>query len=266
MTKRIVNIGILNLMPTVKETEKQLIKVLENEKVDVKIDFIYLSSKNYNKEKFKYIKKNYKSFSSIKDKYYDGIIITGAPLEHLDYEDVEYIDELKEFIDYSEKYSKSIIYLCWASQFGLKYLYNVDKYDLESKISGVYKHYIVNNTDLVKDMKEEFYVPQSRYCSINSLDVLNNKDLILVSKSLDSGIYIVESKDKKNIFFTGHAEYDLWTLDKEYHRDIDRGINPSIPKNYYKEDNPVNSPLYKWKYVGDKIYHNWIYYYLCDMI
>lgn len=257
-----VKIGILNLMPTLEDTERQFIIAFDNPVVQVDLDFIYLDTKKTDPEKLEYYKKYYRSFSEIKNEHYDGMLITGAPLEHISYQNVDYIEELKEFFKYTKNHVKSTIFLCWASQFGIQYFYGVDRFNLENKVSGLYEHYIVKETNLVKGFDDTFLIPQSRYCSLIENDIIKRKDLILVSKANESGVYIVESKDGSKIFLTGHAEYDLMTLDKEYRRDINKGLDILPPKNYYKDDNPDNEPLYKWHAHSTLLYHNWIYYYV----
>jgi len=257
-----VKIGILNIMPTLEDTERQLMVALDNPVVQVELDFIYLDTKNTDEEKNAYYRKYYHSFNEIKDKYYDGIIVTGAPLEHIPYNNVDYIEELKEFFKYTKTNVGSSIFLCWASQFGMQYFYGINRRNLEEKLSGLYEHYIVKETGLVKGFDDLFYIPQSRYCSLIESDIMTRDDLILTSKSNESGPYIVESKDGSKIFLTGHAEYDLFTLDKEYRRDINKGLDIQPPKNYYKDNNPNNPPLYKWHSHATLLYHNWIYYYV----
>ncbi len=257
-----VKVGILNLMPTLEDTERQLIIALNNPVIQIELDFIYLDTKNKDDEKHDYFTKYYKSFSEIKDTYYDGMMVTGAPLEHIPYANVDYIDELKEFFKYTKSHVKSTIFLCWASQFGMQYFYGVNRYNLPAKVSGLYEHYIVKETNLTKGFDDTFYIPQSRYCSLIEGEIVKRKDLILSSKSNESGVYIVESLDGSKIFITGHAEYDLLTLDKEYRRDINKGLEIDPPKNYYLNNDPNNTPLYKWHAHATLLYHNWIYYYV----
>lgn len=257
-----VKIGILNLMPTMEDTERQLIIALDNPVVQIELDFIYLNTKNANREKLSYYQKYYVSFEEISQDYYDGMIVTGAPLEHIQYMNIDYIEELKDFFKYTKKHVRSTIFLCWASQFAIQYFYGVNRFNLPEKVSGLYEHYIVSPSNLVKGFDDTFLIPQSRYCSLIEEEIIKKEDLKLVSKSNESGVYIVESKDGSKIFLTGHAEYDLWTLDKEYRRDINKGLDILPPKNYYKNDNPDNIPLYKWHAHATLLYHNWIYYYV----
>lgn len=257
-----VKVGILNLMPTLEDTERQLIEVLDTRLLQVELDFIYLDTKKVEDDKRKYFHQFYKSFEEIKEEHYDGIIVTGAPLEHLNYWDIDYFEELKEFFQYTKNHVTSTLFLCWASEFGLQYFYGVNRYQLKDKLSGVYEHYLVKKTDLVKGFNDYFFVPQSRYCSIIESELSDREDLILTSKSNESGVYIVEAKDKSKVFLTGHAEYELYTLDKEYRRDINKGLKINPPCNYYRDDDPNKEPVFMWKATATLIYHNWLYYYV----
>lgn len=249
-------------MPTLEDTERQLIEVLDTRLLQVELDFIYLDTKKADFEKKEYYQKYYRPFSEIKKEFYDGMIVTGAPLEHINYNNIDYIEELKEFFKYTKKHVKSTCFLCWASEFALQYFYGVNRYNLEEKLSGVYEHYIVKKTNLMKGMDDYFLVPQSRYCSIIEGEITEKKDLILTSKSNESGPYVVESIDGSKVFLTGHAEYDLYTLDGEYRRDINKGLKIKVPCNYYKEDDPSKEPIYSWHSTATIIYHNWLYYYV----
>ena len=265
-SKPYVKVGILNLMPTLEDTERDLIKVLDTKFLQVELDFIYLDTKKTNSDKLEYYQKYYTSFSTIKKEEYDGMIITGAPLEHLSYQDIDYIAELKEFFKYTKDHVRSSLFLCWASEFGLQYFYGVNRYNLEEKLSGLYEHYIVKKTDLVKGFDDYFYIPQSRYCSIVESELGDIDDLILTSKSNISGPYIIESKDKRKVFLTGHAEYDLYTLDNEYKRDIKKGLNINIPCNYYKDNDSTKEPMYRWHATSTLLYHNWLYDYVYSSV
>lgn len=257
-----VKVGILNLMPTLEDTEYQLIKVLDNPLMTIELDFIYLDTKKTDQDKIAYFKKYYRSFKSIKDSYYDGMIITGAPLEHIPYSNVTYINELKDFFKYTKSNVKSTLFLCWASEFGLQYFYGINRYYLASKASGLYKHYTISSTNLTHGFDDSYYIPISRYCSIIEADITKNNDLILTSKSNQTGPYIIESKDGSKVFLTGHAEYEVDTLKKEYERDINKGLDIKVPKNYFPSDDPSKKPNYKWHATSTLLYHNWLYYYV----
>ncbi len=248
-----VKIGILNLMPNKRKTEKDLIRVLTNPLINIDLDFIYLETK---KEK-KSLKKRYKSFSTIKNTYYDGMIITGAPLEHLNYADITFIKELKEFLDYTTKYVKSTLFLCWGAEFALNYFYNVRSFRNDHKLSGLYSHELINKSDLVKGFSDTFLVPTSRYYSIIESDILKNKQLKLICKNNISGPCIIES-NRKQIFILGHLEYHKNTLKEEYKRDLKRGLNPKKPENYYFNNRILNN----WQSEATLLYHNWLYYFV----
>lgn len=258
--KPYVSIGILNLMPDLKGTEKDLIKVLDNPIINIKLDFLYLDSK-----KNDYVIKSYYNFKEIKEKFYDGIIITGAPLEHFKYNNIKYIKELKEFLDYTTTHSKTTLFLCWASEFALNYFYNINSLYSDNKLSGIYENYLINKTNITKGFDDYFNIPISRYKVILEDEILKESDLILVSKSNISGPSIIESKKDNRIFLTGHFEYNLYTLDNEYKRDLKKGIHTCIPYNYYKDNDIKNKPIYKWHAHATLIYHNWLYYYVYNL-
>lgn len=253
-----VKIGILNIMPTLEDTERELLKVLDTNLLQVAVDFIYLNSFTKDKEKLTYLKKYYYSFKEISHNYYDGIIITGAPLEHFAYNDIIYIKELNEFLEYTKKHTKNTLFLCWASEYALYYFYQVKSIHLPEKLSGLYEHYLVNESDITKAFDDTFYVPISRYCSINEKDILKRSNLKLISKSNLAGILLVENKDKSHLFMTGHLEYEKDTLELEYKRDKELKIRVKEPFNYY-----INSHInYNWKAHQYLFYHNWLYYYV----
>ncbi len=258
-----VKIGILNLMPTLEDTEYQLIKVLDNPLITIELNFIYLDTKKTSPDKISYFKKYYHSFKSIKEEYYDGLIITGAPLEHIPYPSVTYINELKEFFKYTKTHVKSTLFLCWSSEFALQYFYGINRYYLKTKASGLYKHYTISKTLLTKGFDDAYYIPISRYCSIVESDITKNNDLILTSKSNQTGPYIIESRDGSKVFLTGHAEYEVDTLKKEYERDLDKGLQIDVPKNYFPSDDPTKKPSYKWHATCTLLYQNWLIYYVC---
>ncbi len=255
-----VKVGILNLMPTLEETEEQLLKALDTPLLQVEVIFIYLTCKNKNLKTQEYYQKYYTNYQKISS--LDGLIVTGSPLEHLNYLNITYIDELKNFLNFTKTHVKTSLFLCWASEFALEYFYGVNRYLVSSKHSGLYLHYLVNKSLITKDFPDYFYVPQSRYCNILESDVLKIKDLKLISKSNPTGIFILESIDKSKVFATGHLEYSLKTLDYEYKRDLKKGLKPPIPKNYYPKDNPEAKPINSWSPITHLFYHNWLYYYV----
>ncbi|WP_099191528.1 homoserine O-succinyltransferase [Tepidibacter mesophilus] len=254
-----LKILILNLMPTKLETEIQLLRVLGFSNHYIEITFLTTktyTSKNTSKD---HLGMFYKTFGEIKDEYFDGMIITGAPVEHLDFEDVIYWNELKSIMDYSSKNIKSTFHICWAAQAGLYHHYGIKKYNLDKKIFGVFSHKLnIQNSKLLNGFDDEFFAPHSRYSFIKKDDFKNLDNLQILSESDEAGIYIVKSKDLKNIFVTGHSEYDSYTLGKEYKRDIDKNIAVQIPKNYFLDDDPNNKPIVKWRGHSNLLFYNWI--------
>ncbi len=257
-----VKIGILNLMPNLEETEKDLLRVLDTPILQVEVEFLYLKDMTQDIKRKEYLEKYYKLWD--KEEIFQGIIITGAPLEHLEFLDVSYIKGLEEFLDYTKELVKSTIFICWAAELGLKYFYDINRDIENTKLSGLFKHYVVNETKLVKGFDDYFEIPISRYCKVREEEILLNKDLILTSKANLSGVYIVEAKNKKQVFLTGHAEYGQWTLDKEFLRDKIRGIDIVKPYNYYRFQNEKIKPKLSWKAHQTLLYHNWLYYYVLD--
>jgi homoserine O-succinyltransferase len=210
-----------------------------------------------------HLEKFYSEFKTVMNRKWDGLIITGAPVEKMKFEDVEYWKELTEIMDWSEKNVTSTLHICWGAQAGLYYRYGVPKYDLPEKLSGVYKHYTFHKrTPLVRGFDDSFLVPQSRYTGVDKEAIVANSHLEIVSESKECGPYLIIGDDGKNIFVTGHPEYDTFTLDQEYKRDVNKGINPAIPLNYYPEDNPENAPIKSWRCHANTLYTNWLNYYV----
>lgn len=252
-------VGILNLMPDLEKTEKDILKLLDVPFMQIEVKFIYLNNFTNNPLKKHYLETFYHKFNDIKCENFDGMIITGAPLEHLEYEDIFYKKELDSFILYTKKHVKTTLTLCWASFYLLDYLYGIKKNVLATKLSGLYSHYIVNERNIVKGFDEYFLVPQSRYCGIKEEDVLLNKNLTLVSKSNISGAFIITSNDNKYVFVTGHLEYDKYTLEKEYLRDLNLQLKINKPINYYDNNNYIKDA---WRSHATLLYHNWLMYYV----
>ena len=191
------------------------------------------------------------------------MIITGAPVEKMDFEEVEYWDELTKIMDWSEINVTSTLHICWGAQAGLYYRYGVRKYLLPEKFSGIYKHYTFHKrTPLVRGFDDSFLVPQSRYTGVSKEDIVANDKLEIVSESEITGPYLIIAEGGKNVFVTGHPEYDTMTLDQEYKRDVDRGLNPKIPCNYYPDDDPSQTPIKSWRCHANTLYFNWLNYYV----
>ena len=210
-----------------------------------------------------HMKKFYSTFAEIKNKKFDGLIITGAPVEQLNFEDVIYWNELKRIIDWSKANVKSTLYICWGAQAGLYYNYNIDKVLLDEKTFGVFEHNVIDkNSNILNGFEDGFKAPHSRHTTIRKSDIEMHPELTIVSESNDAGVFIVENKKQKEIYVTGHLEYAVDTLDKEYKRDIEKGLKIQIPKNYYPDNKIEKKPIFSWRENGDKLYSNWVNYYL----
>ncbi len=260
---RPLRILILNLMPTKITTETQLLRLIGNIPLQVEIELLHTKSyesKNVDKS---HLSTFYKTFNQIKNKKFDGMIITGAPVEKMEYEKVEYWDELKEIMEYTKENVTSTLHICWGAQAGLYYHYGVKKYLLSEKLFGVFKHNVVNKkSKLMRGFDDIFYVPHSRHTEIRKEDLIGFYNLEVLSESEEAGVYIVAEKNGKNIFVTGHSEYNLDTLKQEYERDIAKGLNLKVPKNYFKNDDPSKDPIVKWRGHANLLFSNWLNYYV----
>ncbi len=260
---RPLDILILNLMPLKEDTELQLLRSLSNTPLQVNISFIRTVSYESKNVSESHLARFYTDFDSVKHRKWDGLIITGAPVELMKFEEVEYWDELTQIMDWSKENVTSTLHICWGAQAGLYYRYGVSNVKLDKKLSGVYKHYTFHKrTPLVRGFDDSFLVPQSRYTGVDREAIVNNPLLEIVSESEITGPYLIIAENGKNIFVTGHPEYDTLTLDKEYKRDVAKGINPDIPVNYYPDDNPENKPIKSWRCHANTLYTNWLNYYV----
>lgn len=256
---RPIEILILNLMPTKIETETQLSRLLANSSLQVKLTLLKTATHVSKNTSESHLEKFYKTFDEIKDKTYDGMIVTGAPVETMDFEDVEYWDELTKIFDYAKTNVTSTMYICWGAQAALYYHYGIKKHILDKKLFGVYRHKkMVMYETLLNGIDDIFYVPQSRHTKINDSDLMNNDSLIVLAASKEAGATIIKSKDNKQLFILGHLEYDKFTLDKEYKRDLAKGLPIEEPKNYY-EDGDINV---LWRSTATILFYNWLNYYV----
>lgn len=260
---RPLDILILNLMPLKEDTELQLLRSLSNTPLQVNISFIRTVSYESKNVSESHLAKFYTDFDSVKKRKWDGLIITGAPVELMEFEEVEYWNELTNIMDWSKDNVTSTLHICWGAQAGLYYRYGVSKIKLDKKFSGVYKHYTFHKrTPLVRGFDDSFLVPQSRYTAVDKDAIVNNPLLEIVAESKITGPYLIIGEGGKNIFVTGHPEYDTLTLDQEYKRDVKKGINPEIPVNYYPDDDPNNAPVKSWRCHANTLYTNWLNYYV----
>jgi homoserine O-succinyltransferase/O-acetyltransferase len=260
---RPLKIAILNLMPEKAKTESQLLRRLSNSPIQIELDLFHPEthrSKNTPKE---HLDAFYKKFSEIKHHKYDGLIITGAPVEKLKFEEVDYWEELKDIMEWSKHNVTSTLHICWAAQAGLYYHYGVNKHPIEAKQFGVFEHDIKNkHCPLVRGFDDIFWAPHSRHTTIKKEDLVNLKDIELISESEEAGVYVVISKDGKQIFITGHSEYDLNSLKQEYERDKAKGLDIKQPKNYYPNNDSKKTPLVRWCSHSNLLFTNWINYYV----
>ncbi len=260
---RPLEIIVLNLMPIKQDTELQLLRGLYNTPLQIDVTFLQMSSHVSKNTSASHIKKFYQTFEEIKNNNYDGMIITGAPVEKLEFEEVNYWDELITVMEWSKKHVTSTIHICWGAQAGLYYHYGIKKELLPKKLSGVYKHRVMNRKEpLVRGFDDVFMAPHSRYTQASRQQILDNPRLKVLADSDEAGIYIVLGDGGKEIFVMGHPEYDRLTLDQEYKRDIDKGIEPDLPVNYYPDDDCNRKPLLSWRSHANNLYTNWLNYYV----
>jgi len=260
---RPLNIAIINLMPEKEKTELQLLRLLGNTPLQVNVTFLHMAthvSKNVSKS---HLDSFYYTFDDIKHRRFDGLIITGAPIEHLPFEQVNYWDELVTIMDWSKTNVTSVLHICWGAQAALYHHYGIDKYELPKKCSGIYTHTVVDPTvKLVQGFDDVFNAPHSRYTEVSLKEIKNHPELMLLSVSNDAGVFLLKSKDNKHIMITGHLEYDATTLAEEYERDLKKGIDIDIPENYFPNNNIKNTPLNTWRSHTHLLFSNWLNYYV----
>lgn len=256
---RAVRILLLNLMPTKQATETQLIRMLSSADIPCELylmNTVTYVSKNTDSE---YLERFYKGFDFYKDEYFDGLIITGAPVEQLDFKQVLYWDELSEIFSWAKTHVSSVYSICWGAQAALYAYYGIPKYPLPEKMFGIFEHEITDDENpLLKGIKSPFMSPQSRHAEVRKEDILNIPELSLVAVSDVAGVHVVTNKDLSLICVTGHPEYDADTLAKEYFRDVEKGDEINCPANYFPDDNPVNHPVLSWRDDGKTLYGNWV--------
>jgi homoserine O-succinyltransferase/O-acetyltransferase len=260
---RPLRIVILNLMPLKINTEIHLLRLLANTPLQVEVGLLHTKSYSSKNTPAEHLANFYKSFDDIKDEKYDGMIITGAPVEQLEFEKVNYWEELTQIMDWTLSNVTSTLYICWAVQAGLYHHYGIPKYPMPKKRFGIYKHTLnTKNEPIVQGFDDVFLAPHSRYTEIRREDIIENSNLEIISESADAGIYIVVSKDRNQVYVTGHAEYDPLTLKEEYQRDVAKGLEIDIPENYFPEDNHNNFPIVRWRSHANLLFSNWLNYYV----
>lgn len=260
---RPLHVLILNLMPTKIVTETQLLRKLSNTPLQVDVEFLQTASYQPKHVKPSHLETFYKVFDEIKDRNFDGMIITGAPLDYTDFEDVVYWDEICRIMEWSKSHVHCTLYMCWSVYAGLYYHYGIQNIYLPQKLSGVYEHRVLKTkSPLFRGFENIFYAPQSRAMTIHREDVESQKNLELLADSEEAGVTILKTVDSSQFFITCHLEYDADTLALEYKRDMEKGMNPSIPVNYFPDDNPENEPMVRWRSSGQLFFSNWLNYYV----
>lgn len=260
---RPIKIIILNLMPIKSETETHLLRLLSNSPIQVDIELLQMVSHKSINTSSEYLNKFYKTFNNIKALKYDGMIITGAPVETLDFEQVDYWKELCNVMEWSKHNVYSSFHICWGAQAALYYHYSIPKNVISNKISGVYQQKVIDMYNpLVRGFDEIFSMPHSRYSNIDTVNILKNTDLNIIADSKEVGASIISNKNGRQIFITGHLEYQKETLANEYFRDIKRGLNPLIPKNYFPQNDPSKSPIMSWNSHANLLFSNWLNYFV----
>jgi homoserine O-succinyltransferase/O-acetyltransferase len=260
---RPLRIVILNLMPVKTTTETHILRLLSNSPLQVEVTLLHTHDHISKNTSIDHLKSFYKTFKQIRNQKFDGMIITGAPIEHLDFEEVDYWGELREIMDWTLHHVTSTMFICWGAQAGLYHFYGVPKYPLSKKMFGVFIHQVNNpKIPLVRGFDEEFLAPHSRHTEIRKSDIEKIQELILVSESAEAGVYMVMTRGGRQIFITGHSEYDPDTLKDEYERDVRKGLPIEVPVNYFPGNDPSKPPMARWKSHANLLYYNWLNYYV----
>lgn len=260
---RPISIGLLNLMPLKEDTELQILRSLSNTPLQVDVTFVRMTSHVSKNTSTSHIYKFYEPFEEIKNRKFDGFIITGAPVEQMAFEEVDYWDELTEIMEWTKTNVTSTLHLCWGAQAGIYYHYGINKTMLSKKLSGVYRHRVRNRKiPLVRGFDDVFMAPHSRHTEVPQQLLEEDDRITILADSLQAGVFLCMAKEGRQIFVMGHPEYDRMTLDAEYKRDMGRGLNPQIPGNYYPDDDPENKPVLTWRAHANSLYTNWLNYYV----
>ncbi|MGG0198105.1 homoserine O-acetyltransferase MetA [Bacillus anthracis] len=260
---RALKIAILNLMPTKQETEAQLLRLIGNTPLQLDVHLLHMESHLSRNVAQEHLTSFYKTFRDIENEKFDGLIITGAPVETLSFEEVDYWEELKRIMEYSKKNVTSTLHICWGAQAGLYYHYGVPKYPLKEKMFGVFEHEVrEQHVKLLQGFDELFFAPHSRHTEVRENDIRGVKELTLLANSEEAGAHLVIGPEGRQVFALGHSEYSCDTLKQEYERDRQKGLNIDVPKNYFKHNNPNEKPLVRWRSHGNLLFSNWLNYYV----
>ncbi len=260
---RPLKLVILNLMPLKITTETDLLRLLSNSPLQIEVDFLKIKGHTSKNTPEEHMQTFYQDFDRICHNKYDGLIITGAPVEHLPFEEVTYWDELRQIMDWADKHVFSTMFICWAAQAGLYHHYEIPKYPLNQKMFGIFRHPVSDDKlPIFRGFDDEFFVPHSRHTEILRSDIEKVEGLSIISESDESGVNMVIGKGGRQLFVTGHLEYSRYTLDNEYRRDLAKNLPIQVPVNYYAGDNPSNQPLIRWKSAANLLFANWLNYYV----
>lgn len=258
---RPLKIAIVNLMPKKIQAENELLRYLSNTPIQVEVKLIQTKSYTSQNTSFLHLKKFYNYFDDIKGEKFDGLIITGAPVEQMNFDEVLYWDELKEIMEWSKENVFSTLHICWGAQAALYYHYGIEKYPLKEKMFGVFPHWVNNpNVDITRGLDDIFYAPHSRHTEVKREDIEKVEGLEILSESEEAGVFIVATKERRQIFVSGHLEYDRNTLRDEYLRDIEKGLKINVPKNYFPNDNSDCTPMVRWRGSANIVFGNWLNY------
>ncbi len=254
---------VLNLMPLKITTETDLVRLLSNTPLQLEISFMKIKSHTSKNTPIEHMQTFYNDFDEMRHQKFDGMIITGAPVELMDYEEVSYWNEITEIFDWARTHVTSTFYICWAAQAGLYHHYGIPKYPLEKKKFGVYEHLTLDPLHpIFRGFDDVFYVPHSRHTEVRKEDILNAPQLKLLSESEGAGVYMVEGREGREFFVTGHSEYSPFTLDVEYRRDKEKGLPIELPQNYYRDNDPTKEPLVRWRGHANLLFSNWLNYFV----
>ncbi len=260
---RSLEICILNLMPIKEDTELQLARVLSNTPLQIDVTFMKMNSHVSLNTPIQHLNRFYNTFDELKHRKFDGLIITGAPVEQIPFEEVDYWEELCEIMEWTKSHVTSTLHICWGAQAGLYYHFGIKKVLLAQKLFGVFKHRVMNRKiPLVRGFDDYFMIPHSRHTAVNSEDIHNNKELIVLAESEKAGVLLCMTKNGEQIFVTGHPEYDRYTLHNEYMRDKNKGLPIALPENYYPDDDDTRKPDLQWRSHSNNLYSNWLNYYV----
>jgi homoserine O-succinyltransferase/O-acetyltransferase len=260
---RPLKVAILNLMPTKIATETQLLRLLGNSSLQVDVTLLHTATHEAKNTDAEHLLNHYDIFESVRSEKFDGLIITGAPVEQMEFKEVDYWPELTRIMDWAETNVESTFYICWGAQAGLYHRYGIPKYPLPRKMFGVFEHKTLIPTErLLRGFDDTFYAPHSRHTEIRRADIEKVSEIQILAESDEAGVYIVGTKDGRHIFVTGHSEYDPLTLKGEYDRDVNKGLSIHVPRNYYPSDNPATTPKVRWRGHAHLLYANWLNYYV----